>query len=244
MPPFLIAVVQYFAGRLPAGGASARRVSKLLDGAAYRGNERLVNYFRWISKGQLHSLYSEDFREQLSISQDIDPLLSFLQRAHPQSSEIDRVLGLEQRFFTVDHNLTYTDKMSMAEGVEVRVPLLSKKLVEFAASIPDGLKQRGSESKWIFKKVMEGYLPRDLIYRPKTGFGAPVRDWLRLELKDYVRDTLSESSLQRRGIFNCSAVQKLLDDNEQGLIDASYTILGMMTLEVWMRQHLDDMRFD
>lgn len=244
LPVSFIAGAKCFARCLPAEGVYVRRIRKLLDGASYRGDERLVNYFRWISKAQLHSLYSDEFQHQLSVSQSTDPLVSFLQRAHPKSSELDKVLGLEQRFFTVDHNLTYTDKMSMAEGVEVRVPLLSKRLVEFASSIPDGLKQKGSEGKWIFKKVMESYLPRDLIYRPKTGFGAPVRGWLKSELKDYVRDTLSESSLERRGIFNRSAVQRLLYDNERGLVDASYTILAMMTLEVWMRQHLDGARFD
>ena len=83
---------------------------------------------------------------------------------------LDKMLTLEQRFFLADHNLIYTDKMSMAASVEVRVPFLDTDLVEFAASIDNKHKQRGSKGKWVLKKAMESYLPKDVIYRPKTGF--------------------------------------------------------------------------
>ena len=72
-------------------------------------------------------------------------MLDLLKTAHSDSTDLDRMLALEQRFFTTDHNLLYTDKMSMAAGVEVRVPLLAKNLVEFAATIPDSMKQKGRE---------------------------------------------------------------------------------------------------
>ena len=74
--------------------------------------------------------------------------------------------------------------MSMAEGVEVRVPFLDIELVKLAAEIPDSLKQRGTEGKWILKKAMEDDLPKDVIYRPKTGFGAPLRRWIKNDLKE------------------------------------------------------------
>jgi asparagine synthase (glutamine-hydrolysing) len=146
---------------------------------------------------------------------------------------------LEQRFFTTDHNLLYTDKMSMATGVEVRVPLLAKNLVEFSATIPDNMKQRGREGKWIFKKTMESYLPKEIIYRSKTGFGAPLRDWLKVELSDYVADLLSHSSLAARGLFDSERVRRLVASNNSGEIDASYTIFSLMCIEIWCRQHLD-----
>ena len=97
------------------------------------------------------------------------------------------MLVLEQRFFLPDHNLTYTDKMSMAAGVETRVPFLDLDLVDFAARIPERLKQRGSVGKWVLKKAMEPFLPMDVIYRPKTGFGAPLRRWMRGELRPLAR---------------------------------------------------------
>jgi len=127
----------------------------------------------------------------------------------------------------------------MAAGVEVRVPLLAKNLVEFAASIPDDLKQNGGEGKWIFKKTMEAYLPNEIIYRSKTGFGAPLRHWLKVELSDYVEDLLSHSSLAARGLFDSERVRRLVVDNHSGKIDASYTIFSLMCIEIWCRQHLD-----
>jgi asparagine synthase (glutamine-hydrolysing) len=90
----------------------------------------------------------------------------------------------------------------MAAGVEVRVPFLDLDLVDFAHTIPEKFKQRGSEGKWVLKKAMENHLPKNVIYRPKSGFGAPLRRWMRFELKELVTDVLSEKSLTRRGLFD------------------------------------------
>ena len=127
----------------------------------------------------------------------------------------------------------------MATGVEVRVPFLDLDLVEFAAQIPVKYKQRGSEGKWVLKKAMEPYLPHDVIYRPKSGFGAPLRRWMRFELRGLLGDLLSEESLLKRGIFNPQSVQKLIRNNDSGTVDASYTLLSLMCIEIWCRQFMD-----
>ena len=122
-----------------------RRVSKLFSGAALNGDERIVNYFRWIQRDDLNQLYSEEFRSALNGSRAEAPMLDFLKDLPPQTSRLERMLALEQRFFLTDHNLTYTDKMSMAASVEVRVPFLDLDLVEFASHIPPKLKHCGKE---------------------------------------------------------------------------------------------------
>jgi asparagine synthase (glutamine-hydrolysing) len=149
------------------------------------------------------------------------------------------MLALEQRFFLSDHNLPYTDKMSMAVGVEVRVPLLDLELVEFAARIPTRVKQKGGVGKWVFKKAMEPYLPHDVIYRPKSGFGAPLRQWMRGDLRALVGDLLGAESLRRRGLFDPAAVQRLIDANQSGGLDASYTLLSLLSIEIWCRKFVD-----
>jgi len=149
------------------------------------------------------------------------------------------MLALEQRFFLSDHNLTYTDKMSMAAGVEVRVPFLDLDLVEFAARVPSEYKQRGREGKWVLKKAMEPYLPHDVIYRPKSGFGAPLRRWLQVELRDWLADVLSPERLQSRGLFDVQAVQRLMADNAAGRLDASYTLLSLACIEIWCKFFID-----
>jgi asparagine synthase (glutamine-hydrolysing) len=149
------------------------------------------------------------------------------------------LVALEQRFFLADHNLIYTDKMSMAVGVEVRVPFLDLDLVQFAATIPARFKQRGSAGKWVLERAMEPYLPREVIYRPKSGFGAPLRRWMRVELREMLGDILGENSLRKRGLFDPVAVRQLIRANDLGKVDASYTLLSLMCIELWCRHFID-----
>jgi asparagine synthase (glutamine-hydrolysing) len=216
-----------------------RRLRKLLSGAALQGDKRLVNYFRWVNRVDLMSLYTSEFRAALASSQAEDPMLNFLAELPADTEPMERMLALEQRFFLTDHNLTYTDKMSMAVGVEVRVPFLDLDLVEFAAQIPSRFKQRGSEGKWVLKKAMEPFLPREVIYRPKSGFGAPLRRWMRVELRDWLADMLSAERLRNRGLFEPAAVHRLIHANAEGRIDAAYTLLSLTCVEMWCQQFLD-----
>ena len=129
----------------------------------------------------------------------------------PDTSSLNKMLFYELSTFLVDHNLNYTDKLSMAVGVEVRVPFLDKELVEFSMKIPINLKMKGKETKYILKKVAERYLPKDVIYRPKTGFGAPVRKWINEDMTSLIKDYLSEERLRKRGIFDYKELNELLD---------------------------------
>ena len=127
----------------------------------------------------------------------------------------------------------------MAVGVEVRVPFLDPDLMRLAASLPAQFKQRGAEGKWILKRAMEPELPRDVIYRPKTGFGVPLRRWLRHELRDTVDELLSERSLAARGLFDPAAVARLRRMDAAGRIDAAYPLLALCAIELWCRIFLD-----
>lgn len=216
-----------------------RRIAKLLNGAELEGDRRLVNYFLWSSRDDLRALYTPAFRGAVGTHEAEEPMLDFLAGLPRTLSPVDRMLALEQRFFLADHNLLYTDKMSMAAGVEVRVPFLDRDVVEWAAAIPGALKQRRGVGKWILKKAMEPYLPRDVIHRPKSGFGAPIRRWMRRDLKVLMNDTLSTSSLERRGLFEPAAVQRLIAANASGAVDASYTLLSLVCIEIWCRHFID-----
>jgi asparagine synthase (glutamine-hydrolysing) len=167
------------------------------------------------------------------------PLLQTLTHLPADTEPMNRMLYLECKHFLADHNLNYNDKMGMAAGVEVRVPLLDLELMELAGSLPINMKQRGTVGKWIFKRAMEPYLPHDVIYRPKTGFGVPLRKWLQGVLKPLVDDLLSPRSLLARGVFEPIVVRQLLDADRGGKVDASYTIFGMVCLELWFRQYID-----
>ena len=140
------------------------------------------------------------------------------------------------KYFLVDHNLNYTDKMSMATGVEVRVPFLDIELVEFATQIPPYFKMKGLTTKYILKKLAEKYLPHEVVYRPKSGFGAPVRDWIINDLDSMLLDYLSPSNIKKRGIFDSKSVWNLINENKSGKVDASYTIWALLSIESWFRQ--------
>ena len=216
-----------------------RRIVKMFNGAGLNSRDRLINYFRWSDDSLLQSLYSPEFRQQLAGSNSNQVMQDFLEPILTSASSLDQMLALEQRFFLTDHNLNYTDKMSMAAGVETRVPFLDLDLVNFAARIPDKFKQKGGTGKWVLKKAMESYLPKEVIYRPKTGFGAPLRTWIKHDLQELLRDTLSPDSLNKRGLFSSKAVQQLILDNNNNKIDASYTLFSLLCIEIWCRHYID-----
>ena len=216
LPQVMRRVLERGTSALDQRNPLSRRLAKLFNGAALDGDARLVNYFRWVREADLYSLYTPQFRRALGDEVAAAPMLDFLKPLSNNVLPLERMLALEQRFFLADHNLMYTDRMSMAVGVEVRVPFLDLDLVEFAASIPIGMKQRGKAGKWVLKKAMEPYLPHEVIYRPKSGFGAPLRRWMRFELRELLGDLLSVDSLKRRGLFEPFAVQRLIAANDSG----------------------------
>ena len=216
-----------------------RRVRRAFAYAGMSSEDRLISYFYWTSDEVRRRLYTADFSNLLRDVDTAEPLRASLQRIPGEGDPLNRMLYLECKHFLADHNLNYTDKMGMAAGVEVRVPLLDLELIDFAVRIPPELKQRGRVGKYIFKKAMEPYLPHDVIYRPKSGFGAPVRRWLRHELKDMVDDVLSVDSLLRRGLFEPKAVQTLVRQDREGTVDAAYTIFALMCIELWCRIFVD-----
>ena len=227
------------ASGLDQRNALGRRMGRLFANAHRSDDERLTGYFAWMDETALSALYSPQLREAIAGVRANQPMLDYLHAIPAGPTRLERLLSLEQRFFLPDHNLNYTDKMSMAVGVEVRVPFLDLDLVELAARIPQNLKQRGHTGKWVLKKAMEPYLPPDVIYRPKTGFGAPLRHWMRHELRDLLGDLLSQPSLHSRGLFDPAAVQRLIEDNDTGRRDASYVLLSLMCVEIWCRTFLD-----
>jgi asparagine synthase (glutamine-hydrolysing) len=224
---------------LNVNSAIQRRITKMFNGAGLDSTDRLINYFRWSNDSVLQSLYSPDFRQQLMGNNSNQVMQNFLEPILTSVSSLDQMLALEQRFFLADHNLNYTDKMSMATGVEVRVPFLDLDLVDFAAHIPNKFKQRSSVGKWVLKKAMEPYLPKEVVYRPKTGFGAPLRTWMKHDLRELLGDLLSIESLNKRGLFSAKAVQQLILDNDNDKIDASYTLLSLLCIEIWCRAYID-----
>ena len=223
----------------PARPAALRRLGKAFQYADLDGDARLASYFNWLAPDSVEGLLAPDLR---AAGRGENPLAGSLAALPAETAAINKMLYLECRHFLADHNLNYTDKMGMAAGVEVRVPLLDRDLVALAARLPVAYKQRRAEGKWIFKQAMEGILPREVIYRPKTGFGAPLRAWLHGPLQPLLGDLIGADSLRRRGWFDAVAVARLREADRQGRVDASYPLFAVLCVELWARIFLDNTR--
>ena len=185
------------------------------------------------------SLYSTDVRE-LVMHSTVEARHREVMTEVATRDLLTQMLYLETRVYLPGHNLNYTDKMSMAASVEVRVPFLDNDLVDFAFALPGSLKVRGLQGKYILKRALEGILPREIITRRKTGFAAPIRGWLANDLEDMVADLLSPGRTARRGLFDAKAVSALLAEQRTGQSDHSYSIWALLNLELWMQSALDN----
>ncbi|MGA0560264.1 asparagine synthase (glutamine-hydrolyzing) [Larkinella sp. VNQ87] len=217
-----------------------RRLRKLTAGMGQPQHERMVDYFARLPIATNHSLFENTIAPAVYQYQPSHQLLAALERIPNEKNLLNQLLFWELSYFLPDHNLNYTDKMSMAVGVEARVPFLDTELVEFSTKLPPSLKMRGRTTKYLLRKVAERYLPHNVIYRPKTGFGTPLREWLRKgRLNAMLQNYLSEDSLRHRRIFDPGAVHQLIRDNQSGKLDAAYSIWGLMAIESWFRQFVD-----
>jgi asparagine synthase (glutamine-hydrolysing) len=244
LPQGVRAGVQAVASRAASGSVGQstvllRRAAKMFAYAGEDRDRRLAAYFWWSTEQVRRALYSPEFAQQVEHADTAAPMLDSLRLIPAEQDPLQRMLFLDTRHFLPDHNLNYTDRAGMAVGVEIRVPLLDLDLVKFAAQVPSSFKQRGRVGKPLLKKSMEPFLPRDLIYRRKVGFGAPLRHWLRHELRGTVDETLSPMALRRRGFFDPAAVGRLVAADRAGSLDGSYTIFALMCFELWCRRFID-----
>ena len=227
------------AQRVPVSSNLGRRFAKAFLYADETPQRRLSSYFRWARPDVIARLFAPDVRQEIQDACRESIIDRTLQNMDRSIEPLNQMLYLDGKYFLTDHNLNYTDKMSMAAGVETRVPLLDPDLYAFAARLPVKMKQRGNVGKWLFKKAMEEYLPNDVIYRPKVGFGAPVRYWMRNQLRPMIEDLLTLESVSQRGLFDPEGIAWLIEHDRAGRVDASYTILTLLCMEIWCRLFVD-----
>jgi len=154
-------------------------------------------------------------------------------------NDVDRWSYVLFKTFLPALNLTYGDRTSMAVSVELRVPFLDRALVEQAGRIPAELKMRDGRQKWVLGEAARPWLPAEILTRPKTGFGAPLRRWLANDLHGLMRDVLLGERMAARGLFVREGVEQLLADLETGRRDVAYIVWALFTFELWARTFVD-----
>ncbi|PYV68044.1 MAG: asparagine synthase (glutamine-hydrolyzing) [Acidobacteria bacterium] len=199
---------------------------------------RLTKWFPLLNSEMKSQLMSEELKRNLN---DASPEQVFAQQlARADGADVlSRMLYVDTKLFLPDALLARGDKASMAVSLEARVPLLDHKLVEFAASLPSGLKLKGLTRKYLLKKVARRLLPADVIDRKKEGFPTPLNTWFRKEARSFLRDNLSHSAVVRRGLFSPKYVNKLLDDHDSGRGDYAGLLWALVQVELWHRMFID-----
>ncbi len=190
------------------------------------------------SRPDTWTLLREDWRHELASG-----WRNALDDAREESAGHDllnRLLYMELFGFLPDHNLNYADKASMAEGVEVRVPLIDRRLLNLMATANPALKLKGWHAKWLFKEALRGELPDSILYRSKAGFGAPIRSWLVGDGKALVEDTLLGSATARAW-FDGKALLAFWHATKHGQVDGAYAILALC-MAVWWKDKVSGSR--
>lgn len=215
-------------------GSLSRRMGKLSYLLTQDAKEGILSSYEYT-----HKNISENIL--INNNNEIHKYFNEVLKCTDGQNSLNKLLYLEAHGFLPDHNLNYTDKMGMSEGVEIRVPLLDKKLFDFAHDLPIEQKIKGTETKYILKKALESRLPNEVLYRSKAGFGAPVRSWIfSPKTENMVNDLLFSSKTTSRGLFNIEEVRKIFEDTKKGISDNAYTILSLMVIELWLRIFFDN----
>ena len=231
------------AGALPGGlpgrlTAPLRNAKKFARSAGLDFEDRYLGYGTYFTNDAKRRLYSDEWR---NITSEYDPYAahrSYFARAS-EAAPLNQLLYVDLKTFLPCLNLLTTDKTSMAANLEVRVPFLNRQMIEMAAVMPPRLKLKGLKRKYVLKRALETVLPKDVVWRKKAGFGAPIRSWLRGALRPMISDLLSEETVKRRGIFRPKEVKRILDSNFSGREDYNLQVFQLLGLELWHRTFID-----
>jgi asparagine synthase (glutamine-hydrolysing) len=179
--------------------------------------------------------FSDEEKQQLFTYADDAALAGVLANLRP-GRDLGRFLEFDQRYYLADDILYKVDRISMAHSLEVRPPFLDDRVVDFANSLPDDFRLRGSESKYVLRRLMQNKLPHSVLHRPKIGFDVPIHEWFRGVLRPLLLETLSEEAVTASGLFRWPFVHKLLDDHLERRANWGYHLWGLLVFFLWMQR--------
>lgn len=218
--------------------APLRNAKKFARSAALDFQERYLGFETYFSDEMKSRLYTDKVRESTRGLDAYAPHRNYFAHAE-NAAPLNQLLYVDLKTFLPCLNLMTTDKTSMAANLEVRVPFLNVEMLNLAARMPPDLKLHGLKRKYILKRAAEKLLPREVVWRKKAGFGAPIRSWLRGPLRPMVDDLLSADSVHQRGLFEPQEVRRIIDANLSGREDYNLQVFQLLNLEIWHRQFID-----
>lgn len=220
------------------GNLRVQRARRFLEGGALSFAEC---YLRWLvvtEEARKDGLYAEDTRRALGDTDTFDFIHPLLTNAAVPAKE--RLMLTDFQTYLPYNQLAYADRMSMAAGLEVRVPFVDQALFDAVKVIPLAQKVLGSQTKGLFRQAMAKELPPFLIGLPKTGLNLPLALWFRGALRGWVWEALSRQRVQARGLFDAEAIQVLLAEHDAGRRDHSLILWALVMLELWQQMYFDE----
>ena len=204
--------------------------------------KRYLNYICYFPNEMKSGIYTEEFKKKVWHENTYDIIINkFKEAGNIKKSE--QPLFVDFNTYLPDDLLAKVDIDSMAVSLEGRSPLLDHEFMELTAKIPFNLKLKGmNNKKYIYKKVLEGFIPNEILYRKKMGFVVPISDWFKNDLKKYATDILLSEKATARNLFKKEEIKKILDMHTSTEINYASKIWALLTLELWFREYFDSPR--
>jgi asparagine synthase (glutamine-hydrolysing) len=236
-------VIERFINILPASREQrllnySLLAKKFIAGAHLSPEERYFSWNSFFTEELKASLYSEQLKARLNNKPSFTVLKGYFDEVDSPEF-LDKSQYVDQKTYLVEDPLMLTDKMSMANSLEARVPLLDHKLAELAANIPASLRLKGMKTKYILKKALTDIVPQEILQRQKQGFAMPIDTWLRNGLSDWCRELLSKRQIEKRGYFNYDTIRWIIEQHQKGRKDFSQHIWALVILEIWHTIFID-----
>ncbi len=216
----------------------ARDLKRFVKAASLPKVER---YFQWVSaidRQTKDNLYTKEFKSRLNGDDPAAILETWFAKADG-GGIVDATMFTDQQTYLPNDLLVKVDIASMANSLEARSPFLDHKVIEFAASLPENIKLRGTETKYLLKKAASKLVPREVLYRKKMGFGVPLTHWFRNEMKDFLRENLLSEKFARRGIVKAEVVKILVEEHINAERDHVWQLWTLLMLELWFQRFID-----
>lgn len=243
LPHPAIRAMQHMAGLLPTSDRNISfdfKVKQFLRG--FESTPRHVNTL-WLGSftpAEKKDLLTTDVQHALKGASGLEPIDDLLRDSPWADNGLNEVIHTFLRTYLLDDILFKVDRASMYTSLEVRAPFMDVEVVELINSLPDDLKIRGGEGKWLLKQVMRGKLPDAIIDRPKKGFGIPLSRWLRGALRPLCEDLLSPESVRRDGFFVPAYVERLKNDHFAQRSNNRKQLWTLMVFQMWLKHHRQD----
>ena len=223
------------------GRHGLRRFREFVQGSALAPEEMYCHWVTYYTEDMKTELYSPETLSRVGAQIPFDFLKAIFREAERRGRNtlFDRITAVDLQSFLPCNLLAYSDRMSMAHGLEVRVPFTDHKLIEFVTRLPATLRLRGMQDKYLLKRALGDLLPESVLKRKKLGFNPPMALWLKEDLHDLVRDCLSEEVVRRRGYFRPEAVRSLIVQHQSGRRDLSLHLWALLVFEIWHRMYID-----